>query len=257
MRKSKRVTKRQAATLKLRSDVKKAALDKVCVQIDEVLKKNAGKKPYGTVSRIVDQMKPDFPWINRDNVNYAYRIHQQKARASNEKRDDPEDSNASSDIFSDSGSSEDSSSSKKSGRPKGTTMLCKKEKEIYVRKALDEIAIKFDEKRKSAKALGTLVKKRTLDKIIEDGKKKFRLGDDIDIKKGTIRARGIRESLVVKSMGPASPMAEIEPILIDLILRMSTIRRCLTPSQCLHLANNLFKELKIEKKLIEFKEKLY
>ena len=69
--------------------------------------------------------------------------------------------------------------------------------------------------------------------------------------------REIRQRLVVKSMGPASPMAEIEPILINLILRMSTIRRCLTPSQCLHLANDLVKGSKIEKKVIEFKEKLY
>ena len=58
-------------------------------------------------------------------------------------------------------------------------------------------------------------------------------------------------------MGPASPMAEVEPILVDLIIKMSTIRRCLTPSQCLHLANDLVAGTDTEKKVIAFKNKIY
>ena len=58
-------------------------------------------------------------------------------------------------------------------------------------------------------------------------------------------------------MGPLSPMTDVEPALIPLILKMSEIRRCLTPSQCLHLANDLVAGTKTEIHVIEFKQKLY
>ena len=57
-------------------------------------------------------------------------------------------------------------------------------------------------------------------------------------------------------MGPVSSMADVELVLVDLILKMSTIRRCLTPSQCLHLANDLVSGTDTEQIVIKFKEKI-
>ena len=61
-------------------------------------------------------------------------------------------------------------------------------------------------------------------------KEKYELRDEVAIKESTIRGREHRKGLIVKSMGPVSPMADVEPVLVDLILKMSTIRRCFTPS---------------------------
>jgi len=59
------------------------------------------------------------------------------------------------------------------------------------------------------------------------------------------------------SMGPVSPMRAVEPQLVELILRMSRIRRCLTATQCLLLANDLVKGTKHEHNVVAFKEKRY
>ena len=74
------------------------------------------------------------------------------------------------------------------------------------------------------------------------------------MKEGTICGRFYTNKLIVKSMGPLSPMTDDEPALVSLILKMSEIRRCLTPSQCLHLANDLVACTDTEKQVIEFKK---
>ena len=49
-------------------------------------------------------------------------------------------------------------------------------------------------------------------------------------------------------------MSDVEPKLVELIIRMGRIRRCLTPSQCLLLANDLIEGTAYESKVIDFKE---
>ena len=52
-------------------------------------------------------------------------------------------------------------------------------------------------------------------------------------------------------------MSKVEPKLVELIIQMSRIRRCLTGSQCLHLANDLIAGTEVEKEVIKFKEKIH
>ena len=52
-------------------------------------------------------------------------------------------------------------------------------------------------------------------------KEKYGLGDEVLIKESTISGREHRKRLIVKSMGPISPMADVEPVLVDLILKSS------------------------------------
>ena len=66
-----------------------------------------------------------------------------------------------------------------------------------------------------------------------------------------------KNSLNVKSFDPQSPMAKVETILVDLIVKMSKIRRCLTPYQCLNLANELVAGTETEQKVTDFKNKIY
>ena len=81
--------------------------------------------------------------------------------------------------------------------------------------------------------------------------------DDVIIEKEGIHLQHYRGNLKVTTMGVESPMATMEPQLVELIIRMSRIQRCLTPYQCLLLANDLVEGTKIEKEVIKYKEQRY
>ena len=55
-------------------------------------------------------------------------------------------------------------------------------------------------------------------------------------------------------MGPTSPMTAVESKLVELIIRMSRICRCLTATQYLLLANDLVEGTKYDHEVIAFKE---
>ena len=77
------------------------------------MQRNSNKKPYGSVAKIVKDMKTDFPWMNRDVVNYAFKKYQ------NEKRKTSGSENI------------DAPSQKKGGRPVGTTLENKLKKTYH------------------------------------------------------------------------------------------------------------------------------
>ena len=110
------------------------------------------------------------------------------------------------------------------------------------------MAIEFDSIRREAHKKNLYIAKGTMKNIIKKYKKKYCLDDSVEVKNGTIRRRLYKNSLLVKSFGSQLPIAEVEPILVDLIVKMSTIRRCFTPSQCLSLANDLLAGADTEKR---------
>ena len=254
-RKRTNTTTRENTTKKLKNDMRQAVLEKICKELYDSSEKNGSKKPYGSVAKIVNDMKTDFPWMNRDVVNYAFKLYKGKMTSDNTATE----GNTGSTSGSGDTPNDDAASSerKKVGRPVGTTKVNKFKKDVAIRLCLDEAAMKYHNVRKDSRARGSHAKKKSLRRIIEEVKKKYGLEDDVSIKESTIRGREYRNSLIVKSMGPASPMVDVEPVLVDLIVKMSTIRRCLTPTQCLHLANDLVAGTETEKKVIEFKENIY
>ena len=247
-RKRQNKTTKETTSKKLKNDMRQAVLDKICKELYESSEKNGRKKPYGSVAKIVNDMKTDFPWMNRDVVNYAFKTYKERMEA-------PADSEgrtaaSENDVVA-------APQQKKSGRPVGSTLLNKFKKDVATRLCLDEVAIRYHRMREQARALGKQGKKKGLSDIITEVKKIYELGDEVKINESTIRGREFRKKLIVKSMGPASPMVDVEPVLVDLIIKMSAIRRCLTPTQCLHLANDLVAGTETEKRVIEFKEKIY
>ena len=240
---------KQKSTKKLKLSLRKAVLDQVCAQLDNVTEKNKGRKPYGHVAKLVNDMKQDYPWITRHTVNYAFELY---------KRASSKEKNASVESAIDSSDTESGVACRnKGGRPRGSTDNAKFEREEAIRLAQDSMAIEYDEKRKEAKRIGRKVENGCLEKIVKKWKRKYNLDDSVIIKKETIRSRSYNNKLIVKSFGPQSPMADVEPVLVDLIIKMSRIRRCLTPTQCLHLANDLIRGTDIEKNVIKFKEDRY
>ena len=239
------------STKKQNRSIRKAVLDQICADLEVETAKNDGRKPHKVVSSIVEETKADCPWITRDIINYAFKTYLKKKEAAAM----VEESKNLEVLDLD----EDGSSIRpnKGGRPAGTTDRNKLKIEVATRLAMDDMAVEFDSKRKAAKRLNQRLKVGTLSGIIKKFKSKYKLDESVVINKGTIRARSYKKSLIVSGLGPVSPMAEVEPVLVDLIIKMSTIRRCLTPTQCLHLANDIIAGTKVEEKVIEFKKKIY
>lgn len=64
--------------------------------------------------------------------------------------------------------------------------------------------------------LGKYTKKGYLNQLIEAKKEKYKLPDHTVINASMIRARIHRNNFIVNSMGPDSPMMEVEPSLVKL-----------------------------------------
>ena len=73
------------------------------------------------------------------------------------------------------------------------------------------------------------------------------------ISKFTIRNRK-EGQIVLQGGGPESLMASVEPHLIDLICAMAEMRRCLTTSEAIALANDLIIGTETEKRIVEWKK---
>ena len=232
------------------NEAKQLVLDKCCKDIEEASLKLDGRKPYGIVAEMVKDLKGVCPWINRHVINFAYKKYVKKKEDDLKKFDliDLPDLEV---------PVPETSTLKPAGRPNGTTNDAKYSLKLRIRECRNAAAAEFHEQKNIAKSNGKYVKKGCLEKIIKEQKEIYELPDDVIIEKEGIRSRHYRGNLKVTTMGVESPMATMEPQLVELIIRMSRIRRCLTPSQCLLLANDLVEGTEIEKEVIKFKEQRY
>ena len=78
----------------------------------------------------------------------------------------------------------------------------------------------------------------------------------VSITPSAIRRRFYRKRIVNHHLagGQESPLAPIEPIIVEIILQMARIRQCLTPSRALRLVNDLIDGTKIQQDLIQWKK---
>ena len=156
---------REKTTKKLKNDMRQHVLQKICKELYDSSQMNGSKKPYGSVAKIVNDMKADFPWMNRDVVNYAFKVYKGKMAESAAASD------ADSRTASGSGDTVASSKPKKAGRPVGSTKINKFKKDVAIRLCLDEVAVKYHDVRKASRARGNHAKKKTLRLIIGEAKK--------------------------------------------------------------------------------------
>jgi len=219
-------------------EAKQAVLDKCCFEIDEAVKTNGGRKPYGMVAEMVKDLTPSCPWISRHSINFAWTKY-----GKNEAATETETPSA-------------GGGAKSIGRPSGSTNDAKYDMKMRREMCLDAVAVEFNERRNVAKREGKYVKKGCLENIIKQQKAKYNLSDEVKVDKEAIRSRYYRGNLHKSSKGPYSPMRLVEPKLVDLIIQMSRIMRCLTVSQCLLLANDLIEGTEVEKAVVEYKKKI-
>lgn len=94
-----------------------------------------------------------------------------------------------------------------------------------------------------------------LDAIIDEVKKKRKI--DANISKKFVRKRICRNKItVVTPSGPDSPLASIEPKILQVILSMAEIREPLQSSRYIHLINDMIKDTPSQQKLVDFKNRM-
>ena len=135
---------KEKTTKKLKHDMKEHVLDKICADLVHDTEKNNGRKRYGSVAKIVKEMKTDFPWMNRDIVNYALKVYIQKRKNNCTENVDEEEKAPSTD----STVVNLEPDQNKGGRPVGTTASNKLQKDVKICLSLNGMAIEYDMKKR-------------------------------------------------------------------------------------------------------------
>jgi hypothetical protein len=147
----------------------------------------------------------------------------------------------------------ESTSSKIAGRPKGTTIAAGKSLEqrvdLATKEAVDWLA-NYNKKSKSKKRL----KKGLLMEVIRAAKEKYFVDDNISICCGTVRQR-VKRNSNSGHVGQTSPMLQVEPYLVELIIKLAEMRQPITTSQGLQVANSLINGTSTKKTVIEWKSR--
>jgi hypothetical protein len=164
------------------------------------------------------------------------------------------DSTISSDSMISSISPDCSSSRNKGGRPLGTSQELK----AAILKAKDqastECAVLYKDLQDKSRARGGSITKRgTLENIIKETEKKHGLLKGT-IKTETIAKRVYRNNLTGQKYQCTSPVAKMEPVLVQYCIRLCKVGKALDKQQVLLLANSLIKNNDCEKFVIAWKK---
>ncbi len=141
---------------------------------------------------------------------------------------------------------------KRSGRPKGTTCAGKKKEIERIESCKTSIVKEALKVKQQMNADGKRTKRGFLAQLIKQKKEEFELGDDVVISIKTIRNRMFYNLTDDVTMGPKSPMHDLEDMLVDVLIKMCQCRQPLTRSEGLAFANSLIKGTPYEEKVIKF-----
>ena len=139
---------------------------------------------------------------------------------------------------------------KPTGRPTGTSIESKYAKLKIEAQAKYKIVCRYINELPEIVSRG-ISKKELFREIVEDEKIESALESTFVFHYETAISRIRRRN--IKANGCYSPLAEIEPQLVQLVICMSKIKRSLTLTEGLHLCNELISGTEIQQKLIEFK----
>ena len=205
-----------------RKSLRDNVLNNICFEMDYLSKSTKnGRVPYGNVGRLLNLNKVDNPWLTRDKINFAYKKYKTGVEDNvpvavvAEGESDPEttvqaQAEATAGII--------------IGRPKGTTKASKVLLKDAIIAAKNEITTLYQEEKKKAAQQHKRLNDGWLQKLIDDIKKKRCIEKSIRIPVTTIRNR---VNSFVLHPGKQSLMAPVEGKLVQLVLAMARIRRCL------------------------------
>jgi hypothetical protein len=128
-----------------------------------------------------------------------------------------------------------------------------KEASVSLQLAKTEAATNFQTMlREIEKSKVSRVQKGSLLKIINDAETKYNISHGT-ISKRTIRNRVIQNYVTGISMSRISPLADVEPVIIQYCLRLATMGAALSKDQVMSLATDCIHKTKYAKQLADFK----
>ncbi len=133
------------------------------------------------------------------------------------------------------------------GRPKGTTAHLQLDLRRRIEAATREATEELEIVQSNEKATGKFrVQKGFITDIINECKSQHSLDGTIQINEDTVRQRVKRKSNS-GTVGPKSPLLQIEPCVASLIIQLANTRIPITSAQGLQLCNSNIKGMKFEK----------
>ena len=266
--------------------IKRHILNEQFDLIEKAKRDNAtGRIPNGFINSLIENAQPIAPWLTYHIIMgyYRKRMKENKVRkpphfAENEYIDMPPLSHDNSDDDSDdeqplrkpphSVENNDIEMQPLShnegplmvrgagGRPKGSTDKKRRIGEVAIVAAVNEITCEFKRVYDRSNRKNKRVKRGYLLNLIKRIKTKNNIPDNVNIRETTIRQRVKRKRVFTNgSRGHESPLLPIESTVVKLIIQLSRIRQCLTPSQGLSLVNSLIDDTPVQEDLIAFKNR--
>jgi hypothetical protein len=262
-------------------------LNIVARKVEIVKASNGGVAPYGAIRDIVNELKPTLPWLNKEMIRtYMKKIRKGEVRnrplepgttlppaeATSVQQDGSNNSSTLSTLTAEEAAflervqccnnnpataTTRAGTTSMGGRPSGSTVNNKRELNAGVRLATAEAARAYkDTMDKNIEEGRSRLAKGELDSIIMKAKTKYNVHPANSICKSTIQSRYKRNNLdPATSQGTPTPMAAIEPYLVEVILQVARMRRPINATAGLHLANSMIKGTKIEQQLTKWKLK--
>lgn len=242
----------------------KTVIEGIASKVIDAMEANGGRVPYGMVTNEIIQTNKSFPNlnVNREQVNNALRRRKKrKQEMISSILHTPIVTTTNQSSASTSTSAPISSSinvARRGGRPVGTTNQKKRADMLNIRAAKNEICLLYKEELEAHKKKHKRERKNfptgRLDEIINGVKKKRKIEDEKSITKKFIRKRITENRISVNtSCGPQTPLAAVEPKILNTILSMSEIREPLSQSRCINLVNDIIQDTPSQQKLSEFK----
>jgi hypothetical protein len=145
---------------------------------------------------------------------------------------------------------------KRPGRPKGSTKAAKKHIHHCQLAAINETVTLYSEEKKISRKR---MRNGRLQEILEEVKIRHNLPSDFTVSNQTLKTRLKRKQLSLpldNKNGPLTPLASIEPNLVNMAKQMAKCRIPLTCGQGIMMINSCIEGTESQKKLIEFKQRI-
>ena len=144
----------------------------------------------------------------------------------------------------------------KGGRRKGETKETKELESVVFTAAKNEASYIYNNERKLAASKNKNLPKERIHEIISSVSTKRNLTKTQVITPSMLRSRYSRESIITNGRpGPESPLIEIEPILVEMLIRLCRIGQPLSVGSCKSFINSVINGSTIQQELIEWKKK--
>lgn len=145
------------------------------------------------------------------------------------------------------------------GRPKGTTLEAAATMTSRKRKAVNDASILYHKAKTEAKKKGSRVKNGCVDQIIKEVLSEAKLDVDdptFKIPRDTVIARVHRNrSLTNSTPGSPSPLALVEPYLVQICLQKALMGQPMGATEGLAMANSIIEDTIHQQKMIDWKIK--